>query len=75
MLKTIWSSDELAFGRNDGNSLVVKFGGYSKKLVKKSEKLSKSQILAKSRKNCQKIGNLSKFDTKKTRPDFPNFWY
>lgn len=77
MLKTTRLSDKLAFGRNDGNGVVVGFGGDEEPAKKseksKGQKLSKSQKSAKSRKKSSKSGNLPKFDAKEARSTFLTF--
>ena len=75
ILKTTELPNKLAFGGNDSNDVVIRFGSDGKEPIKKSEKsksqkMSKSQKLAKSGKNCQKSGNLPKFDAKEVGPSF-----
>ena len=54
-----------------GNGEINRFGvGGGVKYVKKSEKMSKSQNLAKSRKKLSKSGNLTNFDAIKAGPKF-----
>ena len=65
-----------AFGRNNGNGEVNRFGDYieyNKKLGKsKSKKLFKPRKLAKSEKNLSKSGNSPNFNAKNNGPSFLN---
>lgn len=77
MLKTtILQEDSIFKQQEGGDNKIDRFNvNRGKKITKKSrnfknKKLCKPQKLTKSRKKQSKIGNLSKFNTKKTKPSF-----